>query len=82
MSGATLKIDPLLNGGRRVVIECKHGTTLGGDLKTAPLAEAAVVASMALQHRLAFECECTGRLERQYPAELIPPELTIVELMA
>lgn len=82
MSRATLTITPLPNGGRRIAVECEHATTYGGDLRTAALAEAAIVAFLVLRHRRGTDCRCARRLERQFPPELIPPELRVVELMA
>lgn len=81
MSEASLEITPLLNGGRRIVVECEHGTTYGGDLRTAALAEAAMVAFLVQRHRRGTRCRCARKLERQYPAALIPGNLMVAEIL-
>lgn len=81
MSEASLEITPLLNGGRRIVVECPHATTLGGDLHTAPLGEAAIVAFLVQRHRRGMGCRCARKLERQYPATLIPADLMVAEVV-
>lgn len=81
MSRATLEITPLPDGSRRVAVECEHGTTYGGDLRTAPLSELAIVATMVLRHRQGTNCSCASELERQYPATLIPTDLMVAEVL-
>ena len=81
MSQATLEIAPLLDGGRRIAVGCEHGTTYGGDLRTAPLNESAIVATILRRHRLGTGCRCARELERQYPAQLIPANLMVAEVL-
>ena len=81
MARAILRITPLPDGTRRIVVQCGHGTAVGGDLRTAPLPEPAAVAAIVLRHRQGWRCRCTRRLERQFPASLIPVDLRVAEVV-
>ena len=54
--------------------------TASGDLRTAPLIEPAIVATILLRHRQGTGCRCASELERQYPAALIPANLMVAEV--
>ena len=81
MSRATLENAPPPDGRHRIAVECEHATAYAGDLHTAPLNEAAIVAFLVLRHRRGTSCRCARKLERQYPATLIPVDLRVAEVV-
>lgn len=77
MTAATLKIEDLGSGEKRVVVDCAHGTTTGHAMNADAIEEAALVAGLVMKHYAEEGCGCTRELRRKYPPSLLPKTLWV-----
>lgn len=75
MSRATLEIIDLAGGLKRIVIECRHGTTTVFGMDGGGIGDTAIVAAVVLKHFSEEGCDCTQALRHQYPPSLLPKTL-------
>ena len=77
MSHATLAVEHLEGGVKRVTVDCGHGTTTSHALNSVEVGEPAIVAAVVQAHHAAEGCRCTRELRRQYPPSLLPRALWV-----
>ena len=74
---ATIEIENLGDGEKRITVDCPHGTTTGHALNAAAVEEGALVASLVMKHYAEEGCRCTRKLRRKYPPSLLPRTLWV-----
>ena len=73
-----MEVMDLPSGLKRIVIDCRHGTTEGLARDAGGIGDAAIVAGVLLKHFAEEGCDCTHELRQQYPPTLLPRTLWIL----
>ncbi len=77
MSGATLEIEDLGGGEKRLTVDCPHGTILIHALNSAAIGDPAIIAGALIKHYSEEQCSCTAELRQKYPPSLLPKTLWV-----